>query len=263
MKINGLKHLNSNWYKSIMIRNIDEENVQVNVKNDKIAIPLLNSSNSFNSNFKKLSTEEQIEKIIEYYLKYNKICGLHYKDLPRYEDKFNIIEGSRDLFIQVRKDLIKPEVNDAIIKKYFHDRDEFVYRDCENMQYFCFGTDIWPSYKITKDFFSKHNVIYLSMYLKEHNGKLIDCEENFIINFIKYKLDKVNEKIHFGYSYRGYHKDLDEYNFMDDAGYYIYCDDFVIRLSDKLYYKVYDLLLKHNNRIDNVRKLQLTLGYDD
>ena len=33
MKINGLKHLNSNWYDSIMIRNINKNETIVDVKN--------------------------------------------------------------------------------------------------------------------------------------------------------------------------------------------------------------------------------------
>ena len=45
-----------------------------------------------------------------------------------------------------------------------------------------------------------------------NNSRYYDSETcRFISPDVISIIDKVNEKIHFGYSFRGYHKDLDEY----------------------------------------------------
>lgn len=49
--------------------------------------------------------------------------------------------------------------------------------------------------------------------------------------------------------------------FSDYKGNYIKCSKFIIKLDDKLFFKVIDLVKEHNKNIKNIKKLQLSFDY--
>lgn len=265
MKIKGLKHLNSNWYDSIMIRNKTKEDIQIDVKS-KNAPDTIKIDQSFYSKIKQLNDKEKINEIIRYFLNNNKIkCIDNNKYLENYKNNFVTISGSRDLFLKIEKGTFDTKINSEIINKYILDRNEFLINniDIKNIEIF-FG-DNKSSYDIYTDEYYYKNEPVLSLRLFNNDRKLYKFEEDFLINFIKNKISSVAEEIQFKYSnglpQKIYFYGFNAMKFGDYRGNYIISSKFIINLDTVLFNKIIPLINEHNNELKNVKRLQIT--FDD
>ena len=77
------------------------------------------------------------------------------------------------------------------------------------------------------------------------------------------KINNVNEKIFANYRREDSGLMFDEMEFKDWPGYYIECKSFSIRLQSNLFFKVYDIVKEHNEKIEENKKLQLTFYYNN
>lgn len=259
MKFNGLKHLNSNWYDYIMIRNLNIDEIKVNIKNE-LKIDTLKNKKTFYDTIKHLSEKEKIKEIIRYYLRNNKIYCLNDKcQLSHYNGYFTVIEGERNLYLQLKEKTIDKEILDEIIKKYITDRYEYLFNND-------FGKiDIGCSYKESSyyiDIYRNEVEKVLNINLKENNKKLLSFEENFIMNYINYLFNKTEKEIYFRsvdisiYMYKHY----ETLNFGEFPGLYFYNDDFIIKVNNGLLNKIYPLMINHNKMFKESKKLQLTIN---
>lgn len=260
MKINGLKHLNSNWYDSIMIRNINKNETIVDVKNST-KIDTIKSDSSFYNEIKKLSDKEKIAEIIKYYLRNNRIISIKSKEeLEKYKGEFLTIRGSRDLYLQLDKNSVDKNIINLIINKYIQDR-KCVYNNTLKNIKVSFGEGE-SYYTIVNDDFLYKDEEVLSIKLASINNKLLSFEEDFFINFIKEKINNVDEEVEFKYK-NGLpqfllFKGIESMRFSDYKGYYIKCDKFNIRLDEEIFYKVINIVNEHNNNLKKHKKLQLS-----
>ena len=195
MKINGLKNLNSNWYDSIMIRNINN-NIKVDVKN-KVDISKINCKNKFYNRIKKLSLKERVSEIIRYYLNNNKIYSLEQDILGKYSGTFINIRGTRNMYLKLNKDNVEPSIVGEILNKYILDRNKLMDLEIKNIE--IYFSNKGTSYNIYNEEFNYKNEDVLSFRLIKCNDKLLSFEKDFFNNFIKNKVESVDEKISFEY----------------------------------------------------------------
>lgn len=249
MKINGLKHLNSNFYDSIMIRDRGLE-LKVDVKNDN-GVDTIKISPSFYDGLRDLSDKEKVSEIVRYFLRNNKIKYLDDRCyVLRYKGHFLKVGGSRDLFLQLSSDNVEKGLVKEIINKYVVDRNEFLFKnqDIRNIEIFYGGN--CPSYKVKEDI--------LTIRLMSEGRKLCAFERNFLDWFIKQKIDNTTERIDAcaqNYIY------VATTRFGNNSGYYFKCDDFIISVDKDFYDRFYECIEKHNKTIIDSKKLQLTF-YD-
>ena len=256
MKIVGAKHINSNFYDSLMIRS-KKEGLQIDAKgSNKINTKI--EKQSFCNLIKKLSDKEQINEIIRYYLRNNKICKLRNGYVEYYDGKFIIVEGSRNLYIQVQKSSVDTNILKDIIKKYKNDRLNFLYNNnFKNIEIY-FGGD-----EMSYSTYSDKDKEILQLRLASKDGVLNKNEEIFFMNYIKYLFDRSEDTIE-AYARDGYYiykKGIDNACFGDYSGYYVRFDDYIIKLDSKLYFKILDLVIEHNKNLAKINKLQLTFKF--
>lgn len=259
MKINGLKHLNSNFYDSIMIRNKANE-IQVDVKTED-KIKTLKSSYSFFDRIKNLSDKEKVNEIIRYYLRYSNICGISNDYLSHYDGLFSVIEGTRNLFLQINKGQADDTIFDEIISKY--EQDRMKYMNESTISNIAITTSIGSSsnYGYYKNECNNDEYIYLHL-RGTVNNDLVEFEKKFLFDFINLKISEVDEKIEaFTQDYTDMYWHYYKRGFEDFAGCYIKCSKFTIRLDRILYNMIIPLIYNHNLRLKENKKLQLT--FDD
>ncbi len=259
MKVNGLKHLNSNFYDSIMIRNKSNE-IQVDVKNtDKIET--LKNSYSFFDKIKNLSDKEKVNEIIRYYLRYSSISRISNEYLSHYDGLFSVVEGTRNMFLQINKGQADDTIFDEIINKYIIDRAKYL-QGCEICN-IAITTSIssGSNYGYYKN--ESNNEEYVYLHLRGNaNNELVDFENKFFIEFINTKINDVDERIEaFTQDYTDMYWHYYKRGFEDCAGCYIKCSKFTIRLDRILYNMIVPFVYNHNLKIKESKKLQLT--FDD
>lgn len=262
MKINGLKHLNSNWYNSIMIRNKNFSDIQIDIKASNVP-ETIKTKPSFYEKIKSLNEKEKINEIIRYFLNYNKIKSLdNNKYLENYKKEFIAVTGSRELYLRIDKNKVDKEITQEIIKKYILDRNEFISNNINEKNIEIFFGDNETSYDIyTEDFYYKNEPV-LSLRLMNEERRLYQFEEDFLISFINLKISNVDEEIKYKYAnglpQKIYFNGIDAMRFGDYNGTYITCSKFIIKLDTKLLNKIIPMINEHNNKIKHMKKLQLT-----
>lgn len=259
MKINGLKHLNNNFYDYIMIRNLDMEYTKIDVKSD-LKIDTLKNKNTFYNNIKNLSEKDKIKEIIRYYLRNNKIYSITDKcELSHYDGYFTVIEGNRNLYLQLKENSLDKEILNEIKEKYIMDRYQYVTKNDFNK------IDISYSYRESSCYLDKYrNEIenVLNITLKDNDGRLVKFEEEFILNYMNYLFSKSDKKINYypvGISIY-MNKHFDTLKFGEYPGLYYYNDDFIIKVNNNLMKKIDHLVYNHNKYLNDVKKLQLSLS---
>ena len=258
MKINGLKHLNSNWYNYIMIRNLNSDEIKVNVKNDD-NIKTIKNNNTFYDSIKDLTDKEKTNEIIRYYLRNNKIhCINGNAQLDNYDGYFIVIEGSRNLYLQLKEDTIDKKIIKEIKEKYIKDRYEYLFGNYFKKIDFSFRENE-SSYYL--DNYRNDNEEVLNIHLNAKNKDLLNYEKKFFNNYIEYLFDNTDKKINYhinGISVYMY-KHYETLKFGEFPGNYFGNNDFLISVNDTLFSEVYYLMNHHNKEIEDVKKLQLTI----
>lgn len=259
MKINGLKHLNSNFYDSIMIRDRGLE-LKVDVKNDN-GVDTIKISPSFYDGIRDLSDKEKISEIVRYYLRNNNVeslCDKFY--LERYKGHFLRVGGTRNLFLQLSIDNVEKGLVKEIINKYIVDRYKFLIdnQDVKNIEIY-YGENS-PSYKRYVDDFNYNSENIISIRLMSREHILSSFEEKFIDRFIKEKVDNVDGYIN-AYANGLFCYNSGKLNFGEDSGYYFSSKDFILRIDKYFYYRFYKYVEEHNKYLEDSKKLQL--NFDD
>ncbi|MBQ3021144.1 MAG: hypothetical protein IJD92_02830 [Bacilli bacterium] len=258
MKINGLKHLNNNWYDSIMIRNTDSNETKINIKNKDNINSIYNSS--FSDSIKYLSEKDKINEIIRYYLRNNKIYSINDKTkLEYYDGYFIAIEGTRNLYLQLKDNSIDKEVLEEIKEKYISDRYEYLYNlDIKNIDFSYFIDE--SSYYVSKYRNEVEDV--LNIQLKSNDNKVLSkFEKDFLLDYIKYLFSKTDQKIyerHVGISIYMY-KYYDTLKFGEFPGIYIGNKDFILKINYSIFKEIDGLIYRHNKNIEDSKKMQLSL----
>lgn len=254
MKFNGLKYLNSNWYDYIMIRNLYLDETKIDIKcNDKI--DNITISPIFYDNIKKLSDKDKINEIIRYYLRNNKIHSLEDNAiLNYYEGNFIAIEGTRNLYLQLKEDSIDNEIKKEIKEKYIKDRYEYIFNNnFKNIEICLLESETSYSTYIENE----EEILSINLMNREKN--LLPFEKEFFNEFIKYLFNTTNKKI--DYYVKGasvhYLKNFQNLKFGEFFGFYFKSDKFLIKVNKSLFNDLYYLMIEHNNKIDNIKKLQL------
>lgn len=259
MKINGLKHLNSNFYDSIMIRNKGKE-LQVDVKSSN-KLDTLKSTFSFFDGIKDLNDKEKVNEIIRYYLRYSSINSISNEYLSHYDGLFSVIEGTRNMFLQINKGQADDTIFNEIIKKYEQDRVKYLNERGISNVAITTSIGTGSNYGYYKNECNKDEYIYLHL-RGTANNDLVDFEKKFLFDFINEKINNLDEKIEvFTQDYTDMYWHYYKRGFEDYAGYYIKCSKFTIRLDRILYNMIMPFVYNHNLKLRENKKLQLT--FDD
>lgn len=211
MKINGIKHLNSNWYDYILIRNVKLDDTCIDVKNTN-KHKTIKSSKCFFDSIKKLNDRDKINEIIRYYLRNNKIHSLENNAILNYYDgNFIAIEGTRNLYLQLTDGTLDKEVLDEIKEKYIKDRYEYLFNnEFKRIEIRLFEDE--TSYNIFEDNTKyKEEILYINLIAKDKT--LFPFEREFFDKYIKYIFDSTDSKINYYYEglsvyYLRYYYDL-------------------------------------------------------
>jgi len=254
MKINGLKHLNSNFYDYIMIRNKKDE-ITIEVKNS-VNVPTTKNNKTFYSTIKNLDEKEKTTEIIRYYLRNNNINKIYKGGLAHYDGNFMIIEGNRNLYLQIDKEQVDINILNEITAKYQFDRLKYLTKkELKNIEITSspYSGFEYGYYK-NPDNYDEYTFINLH----KKNNEIIDFEKKFFIDYINYLISQTDEVIQMNsvsYNYRYFNY----YNrkFEDQGGHYFKCDKFSLRLDKDLFLIAYHLITNHNKSIIETKKLQL------
>ena len=256
MKIKGLKHLNSNFYDYIMIRNKKEE-LTVELKNS-LNIPTIKTNKNFYDSIKELSEKEKTTEIIRYYLRNNSINKIYKGELSHYPGKFMIIEGSRNLYLQIEEEQIDINVLNEILEKYNMDRIKYLLTNRHHNIQINSSPYSGFNYGYYKNNDNYDEYTFINLHMKDN--KLLDIEKDFLFFFINYMLTNINEKVYirsvsFDQRFINYY----ERRFEDYAGIYIECEKFNIRLDRNTHNLIVPIIYKHNEKIKESKKLELKL----
>ena len=181
MKIEGKKYLDKNNYNRIIMDLLNTEyNVKIKCSKDYNTIK---SDTPFSDELKKLTDDEKIVEIVEYFLRNNKIVGLAEVGLPHYKGMYSISYASTDKFLAVKlpDNELGKTIGTKIVKKYFNDRKEY----CLNNDI----TNISSSSSIIRGLSYGDNSVNLLSRFKE----LDKNEEQFLKWLILEKLDYEHE----------------------------------------------------------------------
>ncbi|MBP3635250.1 MAG: hypothetical protein J6J17_02160 [Bacilli bacterium] len=250
MKFNGKKHLNSNMYKKIRIK---EKNTEVivsaipderfkNVETLKLSIMCITDF------IKDMNEEDKVKEITEYFLRNNTICGL-------IDDKNGIIVNSvsgRQLVISLSCKY--RGILNLIYEKYQNDRLKFLSE-----------TNI-DTIHITEIYLNKvyRIITHASIY------QVVNIDNKDVIHLNLFS-DKAEEIAKFDLNF------IDNYirNFINNSPSFIWsiCNSyastyFIFDLNKKIYlpYDLYEKyeqeVIKHNHFIENEDKKQLSLNLE-
>jgi len=229
MKIEGQKNLNSNLYDNITIT--DKIKVKSNFK-----FPTLNMNSKFSNDLKKLNDDEQIDKVLNYFLEYSKINGI-VENYYHAGKEYMLIAGSRDLKIE---GYFKKDQMQKILLKYQKDR-------INNL----IGNDI-ETIELTTDDNETLYYEYYNLLEEEKRIKIILLSKKRILlppferSFLETYLTDI-----FGNNKMIIDKDYDNNNVWNDM------DKFILEGSDKkikfnrcLLPEINNISINHNKKID-------------
>lgn len=210
MKLSGKKHLNSNLYDKIVIKEL-ENDIKISVSPDKRfknAELIKTSGSNISDAISKLDEKEKLIEIIKYFLRNNMICQISEND-----NKIVITSTSnRKLILNLSSKYL--DILNYIIEKYNSDRIQFI-EECDvnkiyiRTAYF----DGSPIKYVTKT--TSYGIFYeemiddeeevLVLTLMQKNKKLASFDEEFIDEFIKKYIEESEEiKTHIDYRDNNY-----------------------------------------------------------
>lgn len=229
MNISGVKSLCLDTYSSIIIRTKNKDEVQIDVKNKNKDLKKTEEKLSYDE-LKELSLTELLNKIIKYYLENNTLNYINdLEHIDRYEGKFFIALGTRNIGIQVPKNILDKNNIKLIIKKYIKDRNNYL--NSNNINNIVILESNKSSYEIIED------KLILSLKINSKQ-ELLNFEKDFLINYIKKQINSISEKVKITYS--------------STSGYNISSSNFFILLSENIYEIISNLILEHNKKFKDV-----------
>lgn len=247
IKYVGKKHLNSNWYKKIVLKK-EENFLKVTATEDerlKNAVPLKTSTPYITETIDDLTDIEKIKELVSYFLRNNVICEINQ------ENSYLSVKSTsnRELVLKLALKLEdNREILNMIVKKYVLDRDKFInsttaktirivgphWRDAKII------TKI-SSYGICKDEFGKKEAFVTYMC---QGDKIIKYDQEFIDNYLNDQLCNASFCM---------------YPTIRKIYYTIGVDDKMIFLPASLKDRYEDMVLKYYNEKFENRKKQVKL----
>lgn len=261
MKVKGLKNLNSNWYDSIMIRNLYSFDTKMDIKS-KDKIKTIKVGDSFYDGIKNLEDKDKIGEIVKYYLRNNEINNIKDKEkLDYYEGYFQSIIGSRDLYLQLREGSLDKEIFDEIVKKYQKDRLDYLYNNkFKNIEIYLSSNEMYYYTYNDSRCFGEVGEEVLSIALKTKDGKMLPFEEKFYNEFIEYLLKDCEYCYAHSVGYSNvFFKSYEGCKFHELPGYYLITDKYYVRIDRKLYNFLWSDIYYKSKKDEEVKKLQLKL----
>lgn len=252
MKYIGKKHLNSNMYKKIRMKEKNGELLISAIPDETYKnVELIKTSTPYiTDTINDLTEEKKVEEITKYFLRNNTICSIAQKDN---EIIINSISG-RQLVINLPKKY--SSILNLILAKYQNDRLKFLSETNINEIYITKGyidekfhlISSESSYKVGYIGMDDKEVIHLN--LMSQNGKLAKFDLDFIDEYLK---DFINNNPDCIYLICNYYEL--EYGLFDTIS--------KIHLPSDLFQKYQAEVIKHNNVIYNENKKQLCLNLEN
>lgn len=183
VKFNGLNKLDKNCYDNIVIKeNPDNGDYQVNVKGETLKYGLQTTLPiSFSKRIKKLSDEQKISEVINYFLENHQITLIGIK-IVSYNNRYSRIESNyASLLLQMYHPLTEFS---ACITKYQKDRAEFLQQHSNITNYIVSTSFSESSYNLAK--YDDKEAIYLKVKTTREN--IWNVDKNFLKEFIHEKL---------------------------------------------------------------------------
>lgn len=265
---NGLNLLDSNRYDSIMIKGLlteEKQDFQVDIKalkpdfkNQPVYFKFHGQSvmPKFSEQIKGMTDAEKVIEIVKKYLEYSEVSEIRdLSRLPHYKGWFNIIRGTRNLYLQIYGSEVKV-IPPMVIKKYLDDRLIFLTNNEDINLYKIELNHGLTSYK--KEKVNDKERICLNLFYGEKNDKIADFDQQFLKDFIFDKLNQVGEEAklvcitsvtQFTPSISGY-------------GFHIICGDLVICLNGMetlVLEQIKPYLQEYNESLKQSKVMQLKL----
>jgi len=268
LNFNGLNLLDSNRYDNIMIRGLLTENrqdFQVDVKSLKTdfkGLPFCFKfkgeavMTKFSEQIRDIDDKEKVIEIVKKYLEYSQISEIkNLSRLPYYKGWFNVIRGTRNLYLQIYGSDTEI-IPSLILKKYIDDRLMFLN---DNKDVNLYQIDVGynsTSYEIKKQ--EDKEYIRLSLFSKDY--MISEFEQHFLKDFILDKLYRSGMDARFVYitSINQFTKNINNY------GYHIVCGDLVIYFHSigrdaSLLEQIKTYLQEYNESLKQNKMMQLKL----
>ena len=249
IKINGKSKLDSNDYERLVIRYSDEKYL-VNVNKKRTSFPTVKLNNIFSDRLKKVSPEEQVIEIIDYFLRNNQINEISdFKYLSHYEGVFTAVKSNRSIMaLQIPRRIKNDDILNNIIFKYRNDRYNFLEKN-KNINSFEISIEKdSSSYSRRKLWDNEDYESYIKLCIRK------SFDDKFLKEFL---FEKLYEQ-----GYNAYLKESFIIN--NDIGYiglgwYILCGNLKIKVDEKIVPFVMEIIKKYNLEINDIKKKQLKL----
>ena len=257
MKLTGAKYLDANDYSRLVIKNLYEE-LKVNASGSITKDKTLKSDFPFTKDLKKMTKDEAITQLVDYFLRYNQINGVEEcAYLPRHTGHFTGISSDEsNMFLQVPLNDNTRKIPKKILDKFYLDR----YLSCmcnHDIKNYEIYTASKSAYKEEETQDKKTMKIYLKRI--PLSSSLMKVEAEFLRDFLKEKLDSFEEEIYLeevGAYFTAFEQFLNIYQ-------YLKIDDTYIWIKDKSLLPIVDkIIMEHNSEINNAKSMQLKMkGY--
>lgn len=253
LKFVGKKLLVANDYNRIVIKQKNRDAYNVIIKGEKFRGAVIKVVNDLYKKSKDRSNEVLVKQIINDYLDYAKIKYIGDEFLRRYEHRFIVARGNRELDLQLYNEKFK-SVPIMLINKYVKDRVEFC-SNASDISSYEFG------YGRTSSFYERIDGncgSCIKFRFLSRNGKLVAFEKKFLRDFLYEKLYNngeeakiVNNNVYFPAA------DNEVY-----LGTYLICGDLKARLFDNygdIAQEVRNVVNKYNEERKVAKSKQLKL----
>lgn len=199
IKYIGKKHLNSNFYKQVSLK---QEEAHINVRavvdeRFKNSLSLKLSTPVITEQIKKMDDYEKVKELIQYFLRNNTICEILQND----GEIIVTSTASRKLVLQLG--VKYQELVHLILAKYQNDRLQFV-NSCEEENIYIQISQVGKHFKIVKNVsnyyagickYDGETALVLTL-LTNKNG-IVSWDKKFIVDYIKDIIDNTNKFILF------------------------------------------------------------------
>lgn len=133
IRISTRERLNSNFYNSMVIREVDN-GYFVKVTGYKSSNKYILTSIKFSDNLKGLNQDDKVICIVENFLENATISGIEVGTrFHGYSGTFIKISGSRCLYLQLLNNDILTTIIEMVIEKYNRDRYKYIFENSTNM----------------------------------------------------------------------------------------------------------------------------------
>jgi hypothetical protein len=245
--IKGIENLDANDYEKMIIKQKGDD-YQVTIKGQTQYMKVI-TSGKISDELKNATGNDQIKRLVEYFLNYSKInCLMNIG----YDGRFTTAKGSRHLELQMGKNSQR-DIFEMVIEKYINDRLNFV-SSMKSVSYYEFSCS---STHTSYGFKENGHEPSISFNLIGNNGRLHAFEREFLEGFIENVLEHAGERATLG---RKRQMDSNGRFSLEDEVYFT-CGDIKIKLfkDATIITEVQKMVQSHNKIIESSKAKQFKL----